>query len=118
QTWRGVGRAWRRLGRVARAEEGGIDEFIGFIRGYQDLRVAQLDLDVVAREDVRNVHAEDVRPLLLQQRRAFSLALSLLKLFLRRFAFLDLSDDDIVADRHFHAVNRRPGRQRKDIAPA
>jgi hypothetical protein len=75
----------------------------------------KLDPDFVLRHDVGHAHAEDVGPLLLEQRRALPLLLGLVELLLRPLLLADLRPDAVLADLQRHAVHRGPGRGRKHV---
>ena len=79
------------------------------------LLVLDRDDDVFLRADVRDRDLEDVRLLLVEQRRFLPLALRLF-VNLVRFAFLlDLAFDHALADFHPQRVDRRVLRQRERV---
>ena len=104
------GRALRAV--VARAHDGREDEAVFAVVRGQQLGVAQLDGDVVARQDVGDVHLEDVGPLLLQQYAGLAFLLRCLVLDAGLLLLADARDDQPLADAHVHRMHsglRRAG---------
>jgi len=112
---RGNGRGGFRLIGIARTHDRRIHEFIHAVRRHKQFRVAHFDLDFIAGQNVRHVHLEHIRTLLLQQRRAFPDAPGFFVFLPRLCALFDLRDNRAVADGHFHAINRRARGRGKDV---
>ncbi len=101
---------------VPGTHHGGIDEFIGALRGHEQLAVMKLDADLVPRHHVPHVHAEDVGSFLFEERRALAGRDRLLELLLRLLPFADPGPDALLADLQRHAVHGSTGGSRKDVA--
>ena len=101
--------------RVARPDDGRVDELVDRLVGDQHLGVVHLHRDAVARHDVGDAHREHVRALLLEQRRALPLASRGLVALARRRLLVDLRFDGALADLHAHAVHRRARRRREHV---
>ena len=69
-----------------------------------------------AGTDIGDRVGEDIRPLLLGQRRLLPVLPRLLVDHARLLPLLDLADDDAVADHHFQRVDRAAFRQRIDVS--
>ena len=77
---------------------------------HQQLGVAQLDLHVVAGQDVGDVHLEHVGQVLLEQRGGLAFLLRAVVLDARLLLLADAGGDQAVGQAHVHAVDRGPGR--------
>ena len=112
----------RRIGfyliRVAGTDNGRVDKFVGPVRRDEQFGVAQFNINCITRHNVRDIHAENIRSLLFQQRGAFAILFCLIKLLLRHLTLLDLSGNDLIADDHLHAMDRRSGGRGENIAAA
>jgi hypothetical protein len=101
---------------ITRADDGGEDELVAPFGGRHQLGVAQLDQDVVARQDVGHVHLEHVGPLLLEQRAGLAFALGGLVLDARALLLLDLRVQHAAGQAHLHRMHRSAGRAGEDVA--
>ena len=112
----GVRRGLQRVAAVARPDHGRIDQLVDALGRHQQLAVLQGQVDLVAGHDVGDVHHEDVRPLLREQRGTLALLLGGLEELRRLFLLLDPGLDDPLADLHGQAMHGGAGRPGKDIA--
>ena len=101
---------------VTRPDDGREHELVAAFCRRDQLGVAQLDRNLVTRQDVRDVHLKDVWPLLLEQRAGLAFALGGGVLDARTLLFLDARSQQPVAEPHVHRVHRRLRRARKHIA--
>ena len=111
----GVGGPRRGAVGVARSHYRGVDELVHALRGDEQLGVAERDVDLVAGEDIGDVHLEDVRALLLQQARGAALAAGLLVVGARLLPLLDHRLDRARADLLGHCVDGGAGRAGEDV---
>ena len=101
---------------VARPDHGGKNKLVLARLRHQQLGVAQLDLNVVAGQDVGDIHLEHIGQLLLQQGGGLAFFFGVFVGNAGLLLFADLGRNQPVGQPHVHAVNRRAGRARKHIA--
>ena len=104
------------LGRVPRSHHSRIHEFVDAVGWHEQLGVPQLNLDLLSRHEIGEIHGKNIWPVLFEQRSAFSLLLGLLELLLRLLALFDFGHDDVVADSHSHSVNGGARRSREHVS--
>ncbi len=101
---------------IARPDHGGEHELVAPFGRHQALRVAQLHVHLVAGQDVRDVHREHVRTILLEQRAGLAARLRFAVFQARLPLLLDRRLDLALAEAEAQAVHRRLRRAREDVA--
>ena len=110
----GRGGGLRLIG-VAGTDHGGIDKFIEALARREQFGVLHLDFDLVARQQVGDVHLKHIGALLLQQGGAAAFHFGLLVVGARLLPLFNLGDDGALADGHLHAVDGGAGRRGEDV---
>ena len=100
---------------VARPDHGRKDKLVVARLRHQQLGVAQLDRDVVAGQDVGDVHLEHIGQLLLQQRGGFAFFFGLVVVAPGLLLFADVGGDETVGEAHIHAIDGGAGRAGKHV---
>ena len=100
---------------IARPDHRRIDEPVAAVGGQQQLGVAQLDLDLIARQDVGHAHLEHIGPPLIEQRSAAAGLLGGLVFDPRALLLANVGCEYALADAHRHAVHGGLGRTGEDV---